>query len=69
MIYVFKTSVKTKLQARSLKPHINSILPVEKWNFDLKDCDKILRVNCDETIAMKITDILNNHRFSCEELS
>ena len=53
MIYVFKTSVKTKRQVKKLKPPINKILPKEKWNFDLEDCDKILRIDSDENIAIK----------------
>ena len=30
------------MQAKKLKLHIDKILPNAKWNFDLKDCDKIL---------------------------
>jgi len=68
MIYVFKTSVRTKNQVEKLKPHINGILPNEKWNFDLQDCDKILRIDGDENIVLKITDLLSIHKFHCEEL-
>ena len=42
---VFKTSVKTKMQVKKLKRHIDKILPNEKWNFDLEDGDKILRID------------------------
>ena len=68
MIYIFKTSVKTKNQVKKLKPHIDKILPNEKWNFDLEDCDKILRIDSDENIVLKITDLLNIHKFYSEEL-
>jgi hypothetical protein len=68
MIYVFKTSVKTKSQAKSLKPHIDKILPKAKWNFDLEDCDKVLRIDSKENIALKIIDLLHIHKFHCEEL-
>ena len=51
IVIVFKTSVKNKLQVKKLKPHIDKILPKESWNFDLDDCDKILRVES-ETIPM-----------------
>jgi hypothetical protein len=68
MIYVFKTSVKTKLQVKRLKPHINKILPSEKWNFDLEDCDRILRIDSEENIGLKIIGLLNMHKFNCEEL-
>ncbi len=54
MIYVFKTSVKTKLQVKKLKPLINKILPKEKWNFDLEDCEKFY-----ELTAMKISQLKN----------
>jgi len=68
MIFVFKTSVKTKLQAKKLKQPIDTMLPNAKWNFDLKDCDKILRIDSEENIVLKITDILNLNNYSCEEL-
>jgi hypothetical protein len=68
MIYVFKTSVKTKLQAKQLKPHIDQILPYARWNFDLDDIDKVLRIESEEDIVLKIIDTLNIHNYHCEEL-
>jgi hypothetical protein len=68
MIFVFKTSVKTKMQAKKLKLHIDSTLTNAKWNFDLEDIDKILRVDSEENIVLKITDLLNIHNYNCEEL-
>ncbi len=68
MIFVFKTSVKTKTAVRQLKPHINNILSTEKWNFDLQDSDNILRIDSEENIVLKITDLLYLHNFNCEEL-
>lgn len=68
MIYVFKTSVKTKIQAKKLKPHIDKILPKAKWNFDLHDCDKILRIDSKEDIISPIMHLLKDHNFHCEEL-
>jgi hypothetical protein len=68
MIFVFKTSVKTKMQAQQLKGHIDKILPNAKWNFDLNDCDNILRIDSEENIILPIIDLLNTHNHSCEEL-
>lgn len=68
MIYVFKTSVKTKIQAKKLKPHIDKVLPNSKWNFDLDDCDKVLRVDSEENIISRIISLLHSHNFHCEEL-
>ena len=68
MIFVFKTSVKTKMQIKKLKLHIDTILPNAKWNFDLKDSDKILRIDSEENIVLTIIDLLHIHNHSCEEL-
>ena len=68
MIFVFKTSVKTKTEVRQLKPQINNMLCAEKWNFDLQDSDNILRIESEENIVLKITDLLHLHNFYCEEL-
>ena len=68
MIFVFKTSVKTKMQVKKLKPHIDERLPKAKWNFDLQDIDKILRIDSQENIVLIIINLLNIHNYSCEEL-
>ena len=68
MIYVFKTSVKTKMQAKKLTPHIDKILRNAKWNFDLDDCDKVLRIDSEENVILPIINVLKNHNFECEEL-
>ena len=68
MIYVFKTSVETQTQVKKLKPHIDKILPGEKWNFDLDDCDNILRIDSKENIVVQITELLKSHQYHCEEL-
>jgi hypothetical protein len=69
MIFVFKTSVKNKMQVRKLKPYIDNILTNAKWNFDLEDCDKILRIDSEENIVLQVTDLLNKHNHNCEELA
>ena len=68
MIFVFKTSVKTKTQAMKLKPYLDKIFPNAKWNFDLEDCDKILRIHNEENIVLKTIDLLISQNFDCEEL-
>lgn len=68
MIFVFKTSVKTKKQIKALKPQIDLIFPKAKWNFDLEDCNKILRIESEENVVHEIQKLLNIHNFYCEEL-
>ena len=68
MIFVFKTSVETKLQVQQLQPHIDTLVPNAAWNFDLQDCDKILRIDSEENIVQTIIHLLKMNNFFCEEL-
>lgn len=68
MIYVFRTNVQAESQVLKLKPHLDKILPKGKWNFDLEDCDKILRIDNMENIVSIIIDLLKTYKFICEEL-
>ena len=52
MILVFKTNVNTKAKVKKIKPFFDKNLTNAKWNFDLTDCDKILRIECNENISI-----------------
>lgn len=69
MIYIFKTSVQREEDIRQLKPYLDNIQPWAKWNFDLEDCDKILRVDTPRNDAFSIIRVLHTNGFQCEELS
>lgn len=68
MIYVFKTSVKTEKDIRKLAPELDELLPDARWNFDLDDCDNILRIESRDTIAEQVITLLLVTGFDCEEL-
>lgn len=68
MIYVFKTSVRTPRKVKKLTKKLNQFIPNSKWNFDLEDCDKILRVDSREVNALQIIEFLNKYNFECLEL-
>lgn len=68
MIYVFKTSVKLKREVRRLSPCLNELLKNDNWNFDLGDCDKILRIDTSTETAATIIRLLQEKGFDCEEL-
>ena len=68
IIYIFKTSVRTKKAVRKMTDKLNTFIPSSKWNFDLEDCDKILRVESREVTARQIIDFLNTLQFDCLEL-
>ncbi|MES2328531.1 MAG: hypothetical protein V4539_02945 [Bacteroidota bacterium] len=68
MVLVFKTTVDSEGKARKLKPHLDELLRPVKWNFDLSDCDRILRVEGPEQISTTVIHALKTHGFDCVEL-
>lgn len=68
MIHVFKTSVKNKAQIKKLKAVLDSDFQDIKWNFDLEDCDKILRIESKKNIGKKVVNLLRSYHFDCIEL-
>ena len=68
MILVFKTSVNTKKKVKSLSPFLNNLLQISHWNFDLDDCDYILRVESQINVSEQIIRLLNDKGFECTEL-
>lgn len=65
MIYVFKTSVDSQTKFESASALLNQLLPESQWNFDLEDCDNILRVDSELNVAELLQ---NNTIFDCIEL-
>lgn len=52
-----------------LKPILDRLMQTDdKWNFDLEDCDHILRVETWSISALTIIDELENAGYRCEEL-
>jgi hypothetical protein len=68
MIFVYKTSVSAEKDIAMLQPHLDNLNEI-KWNFDLEDCDKILRIDSKEEVSGVIVRILLEHGFKCEELA
>ena len=68
MIYVFKTSVKTKKGVQQLSPYLNNIRPQLRWNFDLEDCDNILRIDSLTEITESVIELMQGKGFDCKEL-
>jgi hypothetical protein len=68
MVEVFKTNVQKKVQSKMLLCILSEAFPSFKINFDLSDCDKVLRVEGDNMEALRIMVIVNEYGFMCEIL-
>jgi len=69
MVEVFKTNVQQHEQAEQLASVLRSRFDFWKINFDLEDCDKILRVEGKQICVETIIEILNTHGLQCEVLT
>ncbi|MCD6068093.1 MAG: hypothetical protein K0S33_2919 [Bacteroidetes bacterium] len=66
MIEIFKTNVLGKSDAEKLLQILTDTFPCASINFDLTDCDKVLRVEANEINADKVTSIVNSWGFTCK---
>lgn len=68
-VLVFKTSVSKSMEVRQLRPLLNELTYQNgSWNFDLEDCDNILRVETKKLQPQFVTATLQKHGFFCEEI-
>lgn len=68
-VLVFKTSVATRSGVDRVHNLLNGLMHEnERWNFDLEDCDRILRVESFKIKACEVEDQLKKAGFMCVEL-
>lgn len=68
MVEVFKTNVEEHAAADRLLCLLQQHFPHSRINFDLEDCDKILRIEGGHFIVPEIMTLLGEHGFSCHVL-
>ena len=68
MVEVFKTNVQKKAQSKMLLCILSKAFPSFKINFDLSDCDKVLRVEGGNMEALRIMVLVKEYGFYCEVL-
>ncbi len=66
-VYVFKTSVRQQ-DINNVGDIINLLVPDALRNFDLDDCDNILRVESNYDIVKEVCSELAKFGFFCQEL-
>ena len=68
MVEVFKTNVNKHHEAQQLIAVLSSHFPQSKINFDLEDCDKVLRMEGEGVIVDQVVQLMQQNGFCCEEL-
>jgi len=68
MVEVFKTNVRSTRKAKLIIQKLAEEFPNHKINFDLSDCDRILRVQGNDILQRKIISIVTSLNYDCEIL-
>ena len=69
MVEIFKTNVDDQLQAQQIITLLNHHFPAFSINFDLHDCDRILRVKGELIPIDEIITIVSQTGFYCSILN
>jgi len=67
-VLIFVTSVEKPEQVSEVKPLLTAVPAINQWNFDLEDCDNILRVESNNISPRYIESLLHTAGFDCREL-
>lgn len=68
MIEVFKTDVQQAGTANLLVAKLILLFPGSHVNFDLEDCDRVLRVEGENICTEKIKQLLGSSGYNCHVL-
>lgn len=67
-VLVFKTSVSKRTQVDKVSLLLEGMPAIARWNFDLEDCDNILRIVTDRLSGRQVESVLQTAGFDCKEL-
>ncbi len=68
MVEIFKTSIESREQSETVKQDLLNLFPTAKINFDLDDCDRILRIEDHEIFPQVVLNLLSHKGFQIEIL-
>jgi hypothetical protein len=69
MVEIFKTNVENSLHAEQIIAMLNLYFPTFMINFDLHDCDKILRIKGESIPIDEIESLVSANGFQCSVLN
>ncbi|HVZ24807.1 MAG TPA: hypothetical protein VG842_02070 [Sediminibacterium sp.] len=68
-VLVFATNVNTPQEIELLRPLLDLLPGINRWNFDLDDCDRVLRIEGPVDLANTVRETLYEKGFVCSELA
>jgi hypothetical protein len=68
-VLVFKTNINNPRQVKSIASTLDSCPDILKWNVDLADIDKVLRVEATHAQCGPVIELVTRAGYACEELT
>ena len=68
MLLIFKTNINTLAQLKTADGILSAKEEIKRWNIDIDDCDKVLRIETSELKTVDVIDVLKLNNIYCEEL-
>lgn len=68
MVEVFKTNVEDPAQAAKLVGLLQKHITNSSVNFDLEDCDKVLRIEGPDVSPQLVMGVLKDYGYKCQPL-
>ncbi len=68
-LLIFRTNIDKRSEFLSIKYDLQKIAGVRLCTIDLDDCDRVLRVECENVPLDRIVEEVARHGFVCEELA
>lgn len=67
-VLVFKTNVRYKKNVVEVATRLDQLSDINKWNFDLQDKDRILRIEAYDLSPTLVENELQQAGYYCKEL-
>ena len=67
-ILIFKTNINTLAQLKTADSILSATEEIKRWNIDIDDCDKVLRIETNALQTVDVIDVLKLNNIYCEEL-
>ena len=68
-LLIFKTNISSKKQVTKVAKLLNAEDEILRWNIDLQDIDRVLRIEAINVSNREIISIIQKAGFFCEELA
>jgi tRNA G26 N,N-dimethylase Trm1 len=68
-VLILKTNIRYKKQVKTVAPLLDGRDSISRWNIDLEDIDKVLRIESNDIELTEIVQLIHNAGFQCEELA